>query len=345
MALTEWDEYLIHQIPDTLDTVAGGDPHWMDRFFLGCHSADGTVHLMAGMGTYPNVNVMDGFVCVRHEGVQRNIRLSRHLDGDRATTRVGPLSFEVLEPLKRWGIYLEDNAYGIGCSIEFHGRVPPYLFPKLGGGDSGAPAQVHYNQPGRYSGTISFEGREFNAGGFLGARDRSWGIRHPGSFAALEVYFWIQAQFPTFSLSLLYIELLDASIRLSMGGILNDDGSVIPIADTQHRIKFVPGFRAYSGVEMLLTDADGRQRHVTGKPISPGSYMNGGGYDDRHGVDMGPFHVDGEAWDVSQPVALESPLFGLHQRDAEFQLDGEQGIGLIECSFTKNEAWKYRPTL
>ena len=343
MAITEWDDYLIHQIPDTIDTVVGSDPHWMDRFFFGCHNTEGTLHLMAGMGTYPNVNVMDGFVCVRNKDVQRNIRLSRHLQADRANTKVGPLSFKVLEPLKRWGIYLDDNDYDIGCSIEFDGRVAPYLFPKIGGGDSESGAQVHYNQPGRYTGSITFEGQQFNVDGFLGARDRSWGIRRPGSFAALEIYLWIQAQFSTCSLSLLYVELLGGSIRGCMGGILNDNGDVIPITETQHRIEFVPGFRAYTRMEMLLTDANGKQRNIIARPISPGCYMNGGGYDDRHGVDRGPYHVEGERWDVSQPVAIDSPLFGMHQRDAEFQLDGEPGLGLIEASFSRTEAWQYKP--
>ena len=50
MAITEWDDYLIHQIPDTMDAVGSGDPHWVDRFFFGCHNAEGTLHLMAGLG-------------------------------------------------------------------------------------------------------------------------------------------------------------------------------------------------------------------------------------------------------------------------------------------------------
>jgi hypothetical protein len=342
MAITEWDEYLIHQIPDTVDAVESVDPHWMDRFFFGCHNAEGTLHLMAGLGTYPNVNIMDGFACVRHNGIQRNIRVSRHLQADRANTQVGPLSFKVLAPLKRWGIYLGDNDYGIRCSLEFEGRAAPYLFPKLG-------TQVHYNQPGRYTGSITFEGQQFNADGFLGARDRTWGIRHAGTFAALEIYLWIQAQFPSFSLTLLYAELLDGAVRMGTGAILNDDGSVIPIVEVHHRIEFIPGLRAYNKMEMLLKDAHGEERHVIAKPISPESYMSGCGYDDRHGLDMGPFHVEGERWDdVSQPVAIDSPLFATHhqqnQRDAEFQLDGESGVGLIEASFSREETWQYKPS-
>ena len=338
MAITEWDEYLIHQIPNTINTVGSEDPHFMDRFFFGCHNAEGTLHLMAGLGTYPNVNVMDGFVCVRHNNVQRNIRLSRHLQTDRANTEIGPLSCKVLEPLKRWGIYLGDNDYGIGCSLEFEGRVAPYLFRNL----------VHYTQQGRYTGSITFEGQQFNADGFLGPRDRSWGIRRPDSFAALEVYLWIQAQFSDFSLSVAYVEIQDGAFRGGGGAILNDDGSIIPIVEMRHRIDFIPGFRAYTKVEMLLKDAAGKERHVIAKPISPESYMSGCGYDGRHGLDKGPFHVEGERWDdVSQPVGIKSPLFSTHhqqnQRDTEFQLDGELGMGLVESSFSNVETWQYKP--
>ena len=73
MAVTEWDEYLVHQILAFIDTVEIDDPYFQDRFFFTCHSADGDLELMAGLGSYPNGNVMDGFVCVRHQGTQRNI--------------------------------------------------------------------------------------------------------------------------------------------------------------------------------------------------------------------------------------------------------------------------------
>ena len=323
--------------------VDSDDPHFMDRFHLICHNAEGTLHLQAGLGMYPNVNVMDGFVIVRHNDVQRNIRLSRHLQTDRANTEVGPLSFKVLEPLKRWGIYLGDNEYGIGCSLEFVGRVAPYLFPNL-------RSLAHYNQPGQYKGSIIFEGQQFNADGFLGPRDRSWGMRHPGSFAALEIYLWIQAQFSNFSLTLLYAKWPDVASDRCLGAILNDDGSVFPLVEMRHRLEFIPGFRAYTKMELLLKDANGKERHLIAEPISAPIYMSGGGYDDRHGSDKGTFHIEGERWDdVSQPVSIESPLFDRHfqmnQRDARFQLDGESGVGLIESSFSRASTWHYQPSL
>ena len=341
-AITDWDEYLIHQTPETIDTVNSDDPHFMDRFHLICHNAEGTLHLQAGLGTYPNVNVMDGFVIVRHNNVQSNIRVSRHLQTDRANTEVGPLSFKVIEPMKRWGIYLGENDYNIGCSLEFSGRVAPYQYPNLRN-------MAHYGQPGQYKGSITFEGQQFDVAGFVGPRDRSWGMRRPGSFAALEIYLWIQAQFSTFSLTLFYVKLPDIDSARCQGAILKDDGSVVPLVEMRHRIEFIPGFRAYTNMELLLKDASGKERPLVANPISPAIYMGGGGYDDRHGLDKGPFHVEGERWDdVSQPIGIKSPLFSTHhqqnQRDAEFQLDGESGIGLIESSFSNVETWQYKPS-
>ena len=351
MAITEWDDYLIHQTLHTIDAVESDDPFFQDRFFFTANNAEGTLELAAGLGTYPNANVMDGFVWVRHKGVQRNIRLSRHLQADRANTVVGPLSFKVLEPLKRWGIYLGDNDYDIGCSVEFEGRVAPYLHTLQAGQlePERRPEMVHYTQEGRFTGSITFEGQQFKVDRFFGPRDRSWGVRRPPTPGGptMEIYQWNHAQFSNFSLVFIYIELSVVPIRICTGAIQNDDGSVIPIVDMRHRIEFIPGLRSYTKMEWLLKDAEGKERHLIAKPISPVAYMTGG-YDGRHGEDRGPFHVEGERWDVSQPLDSPSPQFGNYglpnHRVAELQLDGEPGVGLLETGYMGDEAWQYKPS-
>ena len=347
MPVSEWDDYLIHQVTDTIEMAGTFDPHFMERLLFVSHNAEGTLHLIAGAGTYPNAGVMDGFVCVRHKDVQRNIRISRHLQNDRARTEIGPLSFKVLEPLKRWGIYLGENDYGIGCSLEFQGRAAPFAWPltsrekRITG-----PARrmhAHFDQPGFYTGTITFEDQQFNVDGFLGARDRSWGIRRPTFFRMTGLYFWTQAQFSDFSLCLFYSD-SGGAFRVGAAALLNDDGSVIPIVNLRHRIEFMPTVRDYTKVEYILVEAGGKERHLTATPISPPNYLAGGGYDNRMGIDRGPFHIDGEQWSVSPSAGIESPRFGYNERDAEFQLDGEPGVGFVECAFPREPDWQYEPT-
>ena len=338
MAIPEKDEYLILQAADTVDIGVSGDPDFMDRLYFGCHNPEGTLFLAVGLGAYPNINIMDGYVIVRRNDIQHSLSLSRHLQGDRTGMQIGPFSLEVLDPQKRWGVYLEDNEYGISCSLEFEGRAAPY-----GVKPPEALYYWHYNQTGRYKGSISIDGQQFNVDGFIGARDRSRRSRHGGGGQAPTGHFFIQVHFSSFCLSLVCAPLWGGSNGLCLGAILEDDGNVIPIVQMRHRIEFMPTVRALTKVEMLLKDANGKERHFTAKPISPAIYLNGGGYN-QHGEDRGPLSIEGERWDVSRPVDIDSPRFGFHEHITEFQLDGEPGVGILEASCSPLKVHQYEPT-
>lgn len=334
MAITKWDDYLIHQTAATIDAPGEGEEDFMDRIFLGCHSADGTLHLASGLGSYPNRNVMDAYVIVRHNDVQYSLSLSRHLNGDRADMQIGPLSYKVIEPLKRWGMYLAENDYGISCSLEFEARGVPYPLEPHG----------HYDHLGRFTGSITIEGKEFNADGFVGSRDRSWGVRHAIPWQSKDWFghTWTQVHFSNFGLVMLFSGLWADTTR-GYGAIINDDGSVIPITEMRHRLEFFPDVRAVKKAEMLLTDVNGKQRHLITKTLSSGNYMFAGGYD-RNMEDRGPLSIEGEKMDVSRPFDIGSPLFGFQQQIAQFELDGEPGVGTFETSLNPDKERKYKAT-
>ncbi len=340
MPLTEWDAYLIHQIPGTIDTVGTNDPHFTGRMAFICYDSDGTLYFFAGLGTYPNVNVMDGFVCIRHNQLQRNIRISRHLQNDRADTEIGMLSFKVLEPLNRWSIHLGDNQFGIECSLEFNGRVAPYIKAM----DNAEDAQSHYNQVGIYTGVIRLDDHEFEVDRFIGVRDRSWGVRRPGVMRMFDVYFWIHAHFTDFTLSFIYLDVLGGGRRIREGVMLYDDGRSIPITNIQHRVEFLPQSKIYRKIIWLLECADGIKRHLIATPLSPPADLAGAGYDDRHGLDRGLFHIEGEEWNVNQVTSSDPWRFLYTHRVLTFQLDQAVGKGLLESSFGHPEDWQYTPT-
>lgn len=345
MAISKWDEYLIHQTYDTFDTGTVD----CDRCIMHCHNTDGTLHLTAGLGAYPKNNVMDAYVCVRHEGTQHNLRLSRHLNGDRADMVVGPLSFKVIEPLKRWGLYVDENDYGVSCSIEFEGRVAPYLALKKAYEHT---PFCHYFQPGRYTGRITLGDEHFDVDGFIGSRDRSWRIYMEkvyadGGTGSFGGYFWIQVHFETFCVSLVATPYWNVN-PFCYGAILNDDGSVIRITEMRHRIEFIPtAKRVLRRAEFMLKCDDGKERHFIAEPISPFFYFEGGGYHTQ-GVDKGPFCIEGEQWDVSRPADVGSPIYGsigMSMNVSKFQLDGESGIGNLEVGYCPDMTREYIPTL
>lgn len=344
--LTKYDEYFIHQTGDEMDTPESSDPGFLDRLFFGCHNREGTINLAVGMGIHPNRNIMDGYVILRHENSHHNLRLSRHMQGgdDRTDMRIGPLSIQVLEPHKRWAFQLGDNLQGINCDLVFEARVPPYLCRKvvMETPDRGTLSHGHFFQGGRYNGSITLQGQHFNVDGFLGIRDRSWG-RRGWTAADFGHHYWFQVHFAHSTLFIIHMEMRDGSVVWSEGVLTNDDGSMIYITEIRHRAELLPGVRALAKVDMLLKDAQGGQRCLTARPISPAVYLNGGGYA-RLGEDKGPLSIEGEQWDVSEPVGIDSPRFGITQPVGEFQLDGELGVGVMEYSFTPQKDFKYKPT-
>ena len=65
--LSPLDEYPIHQTPLSMAAVATSDRNFYDRCYFNAHDRTGDVFLITGMGIYPNVGVVDGYLAVKRE--------------------------------------------------------------------------------------------------------------------------------------------------------------------------------------------------------------------------------------------------------------------------------------
>ena len=341
MKLSRWDDYLIHQVARPMDTLGTDDPNFMDRLWFMAYTADGKLQMMAGLGSHTNKGLMDAFLLIRYEGAQRNIRLSRHLNADRSHSLIGPLCFEIVEPLQHWLIRLDANEYGLACMLDFRARSVPFLFPPL---DFKEQGQLHYKQPGYCTGTMTFEGKVFELQAVPAVRDRSWGARKPGIVSGLSMMVVFEAQFATQSATLIYFDSTGNDFRMRQGALLGDDGSVEEIVEMRQSVTFEAGTQRFTKVIMELENRDGRKRTMTATAISDLCYFSGGGYDGRHGKDYGPFHMEGERWNVADPSAVNT-VFPYYSRIARFDLDGEPGIGHVEAFFSQSKDWIYTSTL
>jgi hypothetical protein len=341
MQLSKWDDYLIHQVVRPIATLGTDDPNFMDRIWFMAYSADGSLQMMAGLGTHPNKGIMDGFLLVRHDGTQHNLRLSRHVDGDKDVPEIGPLRYEIVAPQKHWRIHLGANDQGLECELDFHHRTPPFLFPPLGFSDQG---QLHYKQPGHCTGTITINGEVFQLAAVPAVRDRSWGIRKPGIVSGLGVLVVIEAHFPSSAATLIYLDTLHDDFQMRQGALLGDDGSVLPVLQMRQAVTFDPANGLFDTVTLAIDDAGGRTRTMLATAVSEPCYFTGGGYDGRHGRDYGPMHQEGEAWDVANSTDLGG-VFPYYSRICRFEMDGEVGIGHVEAFFSQEPGWNYQPTL
>jgi len=199
--LTKGDDFPIHQTVDPI-AYSGTDRNFYDRYYFNGYSRDGTVFFACALGVYPHLNIMDGAFCVVVDGVQHNLRASRHLEMERLDTRVGPLAVEVIEPLRKLRILVAENEYGISADITFDCRAQAIEEPRFTyrHGPRTLMDYTRLTQNGSYQGWIKVHGKVIGLDqtDIWGTRDRSWGVRNiglpdpqPPVPAVVPQFFWL----------------------------------------------------------------------------------------------------------------------------------------------------------
>src|SRR5262245_37002831 len=94
------DEQLTHQFADTFAVVGTSDPAWTEKICAMAMARDGSLQLGFGLGKYANRNVMDGYAALSRSAEQVTVRASRRLAPEAERTVVGPIHYEIVEPLR-----------------------------------------------------------------------------------------------------------------------------------------------------------------------------------------------------------------------------------------------------
>ena len=124
--LTPADEYLHHQITDTFATVLQSDRSWTEKIWAMAAARDGSLSIGFGLGKYANRGVMDAVAGVSRQREQWTVRASRELGSTRDLTVVGPIEYEIAEPLQRIRFVLEPNEHQpVAFDYTMSGVVPP----------------------------------------------------------------------------------------------------------------------------------------------------------------------------------------------------------------------------
>jgi len=185
MALTWGDDYPIHQTPEPV-AYAGTDRNFYDRYFFNGYALDGDggdLFFAAAFGVYPHLNIADAAFCVMKDGRQVNLHASRWLQMERMDLSVGPIRIEVQAPLQRLKLTVDSPEHAIRAEIVFEGRAFPIEEPRFirRNGPRTFMDYTRLTQNGRYSGWIEVDGVRSSVDGFVGTRDRSWGVRPVGA--------------------------------------------------------------------------------------------------------------------------------------------------------------------
>lgn len=183
--LVRADEGLNHQIVDTFATVSESDYAWTEKIWVSVARADGSVQADFGLGRYPNRGVIDGFAGVSRRREQWTVRGSRELESAPEDASLGPIAYEVLDPLRAIRVRLEPNdIQPVSFDVVLRGVTPPFFEERNLVRNARTNRidvnVIRYHQGGWATGTITVDGETYRLEGedqAFGFRDHSWGVR------------------------------------------------------------------------------------------------------------------------------------------------------------------------
>ena len=331
------DEFFNHQIVETHASVLHSDPAWTEKVCGMACARDGSLSVNFGFGKYANRNVVDGYAGASRGVAQWTVRASRALDRDPDGIGVGPLHYEVIEPLERIRVALEPNAVQpLAFDLLLEGVLPCAVEEREDRrtltGYRRTADQIRYHQIGTASGWVQLEGRRIDIapGEWVMTRDHSWGIR-PGvgtpptdlqpeamdGAAPRVLAVWCPLLFTRpdgsrygfMQYSLVY-EGEGWRHEKVQGAFEHADGRREPVRRIEPRLHFDARNKRFVRGDFVLTMADGSTRLLAARALgATGFHLGAGlyhGFDGKHhGQWRGPLHVEGEhIADCSTPEAV-----------------------------------------
>lgn len=353
--LNRLDDYPIHQTPEPIAHPASSDPNVYDRTWFNGYSRDHQRYFGFGMAVYPHRGILDcHFSTVEAGGRQHCLYASRRAPQERTDMSVGPVRLEIVEPLRRARLIIDDNEHGIGCDLTFSARTSAIQEARqvLWQGQRRAMDATRFAQFGRWSGTVAHPDGEYTVDddNWLGTKDRSWGVRRVGERVPVGApvapgsafFLWAPLQWDDHVSHAVFFdgsqgealvrEALTSPLYGSEADIPDElDQVVTSMATARHRIEYHPGTRLAARAELDLIDHDGGLRTITLEPQLRFQFK-GLGYGHPswgQGMWKGELAVDGETFDPAQ-LDLLAPE-NIHVQQVVKVSDGErEGIGALE---------------
>lgn len=353
------DEGLNHQVADTFAVVGTSDLAWTEKICAMAASRDGTVQLAFGLGRYPNRNVMDAYAGMSRGTEQLTVRASRRLSPRPTDTTIGPIRYEVVEPLRSVRFVLEPNdTQPLAFEWLFEAVVPPFLEDRVHtrAGYRAASDLVRYHQTGVATGWVEIDGArtELDPAAWVSTRDHSWGVRSPApglpptdleprdglegvTFQMIWCPLLMQRRDGgTYAMHLHYqiFEAPGFQHKHVEGGIEHADGRRLRVIDLRPELTFHPDNRRLIGGILHATTEDGAERALEVRAVSEtGFHLGAGlyfGFDGHHhGEWRGKLHVDGERIDDCTDPATARRLHQLRDTVVHVvdPLEGAEGWG------------------
>ena len=357
--LSSFDDYPIHQTSQPIGVPATGDRNAYDRYWFNGYDDDGEFYFGIGAALYPNLGILDCGLSIVRDGEQHAFHGSRRAPDEPTDVSVGPFRIDVVEPMRRIRVTLDENETGIAADLEFTARTACVEEGRQirHGGRRLTMDVTRFAQFGRWQGEITYDATTvpIDAASVYGTKDRSWGVRPvgapdggvappaPGAGVGAQLFFlWAPLHWDDRCTHFGVFENGDGSRWHTDGAVLPvyGDASAIPgaedpgaevLADVDHAIDYLPGTRRAGRATITLVHSDGEREDIDLEPLLC-FRMKGIGYmhpEWGHGRWHGELAIAGESWKVDDvdPMAFENQ----HIQQVVRATSGDRrGIGVLE---------------
>ena len=357
------DEKLNHQIADTFASTATSDHSWTEKIWSAMVRKDGTLGVDFGLGRYHNRGVMDGWAGVSRGHQQWTVRANRELRDDPTITSVGPLTYEVIDPLRQVRYVLAKNdAQPISYDVTFTAEMPAFFEDRhkqreRDGFRVGSDV-IRYHQIGTPSGWVEIEGRriEIRPDEWTEYRDHSWGTRldvgahspdirpsadfgdakfGEGEFVLIWSPFMLVSPSGEQVAYHFYFMAKQGRIFYSSGYRNHPDGRQEKVARVRPELNFDDCTRRLQGGQVHFDMQQGGTHTVTvdvvgasGVHLGPGLYL---GFDGRkHGSWKGALEVEGEMFPDTLDVTTLKRIRQLRDCPIRVTEGDSVGYGIME---------------
>ncbi|MEV5551878.1 hypothetical protein AB0L35_38080 [Streptomyces sp. NPDC052309] len=343
--LTPFDDYPVHQTGLPLAQAGGGHPDHYDRFWFNGYTED--FYFALALGTYPNRGVIDASFSVVYNGVQRSVFASGRIPLDRTDMTVGPITIEIVEPLRVNRILVDAPDHGLRADLTFRTRTAAYEEPRqtFYNGTRLSMDVTRATQLGTWTGTLESGGVQVPISApVYGTKDRSWGVRPVGQPAPaaphpdpLQIFFlWAPLNFTDTALHYMVFEDSDGRPWSKVAALLPVIGDDDPVygnkagadhVDVNHEIDWQPGLRRARRAGLLL------QNHERGELEPLLTFrMKGAGYwhpQWSHGTWHDELAIGGEEATVEELDRLTSDCVHV-QQVVRATWGDRHGLGVLE---------------
>ena len=319
MRLSPFDDYPFHQAPTPFATAFTSDAHYNDGYFCAFYAKDW--YFCTGLRLHPNVNVIDGWATVANNNRQRAVRASRALHPRYNELSVGPISYEIVEPMKKLRLVAASNPANIEFDVLLEAQSPPFVEDRYQHFKFGAVVNdlIRYTQICRASGKASVNGESLQISAWHAMRDHSWGVRSsmamptgikgdddddkPSERRALRM--WVPFQVADHCGFYNTHESPDGKALDFEGRLDYADGRSVQLIGMRHELEYLSGSDRPTGGKIELDGEDGHTREyqleLVGTPadVQAGGYYRGWSDNLGPGIYRGAEVIEHDDYDVS----------------------------------------------